>query len=823
VKNRPQQTPEAGVFQWAVILAGGLLWLGSLVRLLVWSDGSAFVAVALLGLAAVAVSFKPVRITSPGMKLGNKRHISLTVSDAVTFLLLVLYGPAAAIVVGGVDGFVASRRSVRRIESNVFTLGMLALSFFCSGLVYELAMRFEGVAPYAGFSHRTAKLILPLFIATTVHFLVVSSSLATILGLRYRTPIRRQWVDNQLWTAVTYFPLPLVSIAIYFCVQHYGWVTTLAAAPALLLIYFSYQQYNQKVEEKMRRIEEMNELHLATVQALALAIDAKDSTTAAHVERVRIYGRRMARLFGLPELETQAVEAGAMLHDIGKLAVPDYILTKPGRLTPAEQEKMKTHTVVGAEILERVSFPYPIVPIVRHHHERWDGRGYPDGLSGEEIPLTARILSVVDSFDSSREPRQHRRALTREKAVELLLVNAGTAYDPKVVEVFINHLPEFEAEIKERNLGYATVALSAQMGATGAPAAGGVTGPEQSYSQSLARISEAHREAVLMYEIAQSVGSSLSLPDTLAELLARVSDIVPSSTSAVLLKEKETGQLRVAHALGQSAPAFHGCSIPVGQGLSGWVFANQRPMFNADPGLELGALGLAFDIRYLTSVVVPLASGEEVVGVLALYSAELEEYSNDHLRLVENIARLASDAVANAVRHEETEATACTDRLTGLPNLRAILRAFDAETERARRSGQPFTFLLMDLDNFKQVNDTLGHHVGDLFLIEISSQIKTHLRATDFFGRYAGDEFIAILPNTRVPEISPLVERIRDSVDNCVVQVENGQQARGGVSIGLAECDGHETSLEEMIARADQAMYADKAERRRRRAAGSAG
>src|SRR4030095_9557366 len=196
--------------------------------------------------------------------------------------------------------------------------------------------------------------------------------------------------------------------------------------------------------------EQMADLHLKTIEALAIAIDAKDEVSPDHVHRVQIYATGLARLFGLSDPEVEALKAGALLHDIGKLAVPDYILNKPGKLTEGEYDKMKIHTIVGAEILTRVGFPYPVVPVVRHHHERWDGRGYPDALRGEQIPMTARILAFVYCFDAVREDRQYRKAMTREQAVDLIKSGSGTMYDPEVVRLFLEHLTHFEAEIRRQ-------------------------------------------------------------------------------------------------------------------------------------------------------------------------------------------------------------------------------------------------------------------------------------------------------------------------------------------------------------------------------------
>jgi diguanylate cyclase (GGDEF)-like protein/putative nucleotidyltransferase with HDIG domain len=521
----------------------------------------------------------------------------------------------------------------------------------------------------------------------------------------------------------------------------------------------------------------------------------------------------MARLFALPELEIQAIEAGAMLHDVGKLAVPEYLLNKPGKLTPAEFEKMKIHTVVGAEILSQVKFPYPVASVVRHHHERWDGKGYPDGIQGEEIPLTARILSVVDCFDAVREERQYRKAMTRQKAIDMLKEGAGTNYDPQIVKVFLEHLPEFEVEIAERKieqkdpLDAKRLAARAELSDVDAQP----VLPKQDYARTLEKISSAHRELVMLYEIAQTVGSSLSLRDTLTILLERVQAIVPSTTSLVLLKEKEKEQLRVASTRGIHAETFYSHTINSGAGIVGWVYANNKPMYNSDPRLDFDALKVNFSEHYTTSVVVPLGKDDSVVGVLALYTSKLDQYSLEHIRLVESIARLASDAVLNALNHQEMEATAFTDRLTGLPNLRAILDVFENETNRAQRHNERFALLMMDLDNFKQINDTLGHPVGDRFLKEISRIISGQMRSCDFFGRYAGDEFIALLPRTTREEALAMIERIKLSVENFILMTENGSTTRAGISIGAAEFVVDGTTIEELMNVADHSMYSDKA------------
>src|SRR6185369_10905529 len=251
-------------------------------------------------------------------------------------------------------------------------------------------------------------------------------------------------VRGFLWIVPMFLPNSAAATLMYYALQHDITVTLIVGGPVVVAIYLGQRQYREGVQ---KRIAVMEKAHRETIEALAVAINAKDEVTHEHVLRVQIYAAGVARLLGCSNIEVEALRAGALLHDIGKIAVPDYIINKPGKLTAAEFEKMKIHTIAGARILSRVEFPYPIVPVVRHHHERWDGAGYPDGLSGENIPLTARILTVVDCFDAVREDRQYRKGMTRQEAIDLVLRGSGTQYDPTVVGTFIAHLSEFETEI----------------------------------------------------------------------------------------------------------------------------------------------------------------------------------------------------------------------------------------------------------------------------------------------------------------------------------------------------------------------------------------
>src|SRR5207247_1958104 len=298
----------------------------------------------------------------------------------------------------------------------------------------------------------------------------------------------------------------------------FNWETSLLLVPVVYLIYRSYRLYLGKLEDEKRHVEEMANLHLRTIEALALAIEAKDQTTHDHLQRVRIYAIEIAKELGVTGAELEALHAAALLHDIGKLAVPEHIISKPGRLTPEEFEKMKIHTLVGAEILERVRFPYPVVPIVRAHHEKWDGSGYPLGLKGTQIPMGARILAAVDFLDALASDRQYRRALPLEEAMSRLEEESGKSFDPKVVQVLERRYAELEQLVRDRieSLGLQKLSTAVKIERGVEPAAGfAASKPAQFTDRNfLSSIAAARQEAQTLFELSQDLGASLSLGET---------------------------------------------------------------------------------------------------------------------------------------------------------------------------------------------------------------------------------------------------------------------------------------------------------------------
>src|SRR4029077_923205 len=291
---------------------------------------------------------------------------------------------------------------------------------------------------------------LALLVAAITHFAFNSTAMSGIIGLTESKPVSKVWTESYLWSFPYYMVGAAIAGLVHFLNGHVGWQSSLLVLPPIYLMYRSYRLYLGKLETEKRHAEQVSSLHLRTIEALALAIEAKDQTTGEHLQRVRVYAMELAKELRLSGDDTEALRAASVLHDIGKLAVPEHIISKPGKLTPEEFEKMKIHPIVGAEILEQVHFPYPVVPIVRAHHEKWDGSGYPYGLTGEDIPIGARILSAVDCLDALASDRQYRRALPLGDAMKVVISESGKAYDPRIVELLGKHYVELERLAKEQ-------------------------------------------------------------------------------------------------------------------------------------------------------------------------------------------------------------------------------------------------------------------------------------------------------------------------------------------------------------------------------------
>ena len=799
------------------------LFLGINVAVGAWVLGSALLhwqssdLVRFLSYAVVAGLASLLKVRLPG--------IDGTISVNFLFVLLGIrelsLGETVAIAcaAGLVQALWQSRESPQPIKI-IFNVGILANA---AGLSYwtnqQLATKF-------GVNHP-----ITLMIAALVYFVANTLPISMIIGLTEKKSFRRIWSECYFWSFPLYLGGASVVALIGYMNQRVGWQTSLLVMPIIYWVYRSYRLYLDRLEDEKTRVEiekqhveEVASLNLRTIEALALAIEAKDHTTHDHLHRVRTYAIEIGKELGLSEQELEALRAAALLHDVGKLAVPEHIINKPGRLTREEFEKMKIHPVVGAEILERVAFPYPVVPIVRSHHEKWDGSGYPDGLKGEEIPIGARVLSIVDTLDALSTDRQYRKALPPFEALAEVEAAAGKAFDPTIVKILKRRFAELEdkAQIKAETDSRPKLSSNVQVKRGYGPAAGfeeNGPGNDASELDFLASIASARQEAQTLFELSQDLGNSLSLSETLSVLSMRLRKLIRYDAIAIYLSKND--RLIPELVSGEDSRALSQLNIPIGKGLCGWVAETGKPIINGNPQVEPGYISTNPQNPLLRSAIaVPLQGLNNLVAVLAMYRMESDSFDSEHLRILLAVSAKLGLALENALKYQQAESSATTDFLTGLPNARSLFVHLSHELARCERNGTPAAVMVCDLDGFKQINDLYGHLEGDKVLRALGEKLRGACRGYDYVARMGGDEFVLVIPGLD-REAAEQKTRWLDELTSEIGR-EICHSDILGVSVGVAFCPHDGDDPERLIAEADRRMYSAKSRRKSARAASAA-
>lgn len=552
------------VFVFAVIATGGAILANA-----VDSFGHAPFNVYLVVLAVLTIASGRFFIKVPG------RPATVSVSEVFIFATILLFGPAPATIIVAMDGlWISLRQKHRRLYRSLFNIAEPAISTWTAGGVFfAIAGLPPMVQPHAG----TPAIVLAAIVMAAVFFFLNTGLTALAIALENGASVYEIWSHQALYLAVNcYAAASLATVAIANPSGFNPEVVALVV-PLLVLSYVAYKEASTRVDDAHRHVKEVRHLYQATVEMLAIAVESKDRGTHGHVCRVQRHACAVARALGVTDdLEIKAIEAGSVLHDIGKLVVPDHILNKPGALSRAEFETMKRHASMGARMLTAVEFPYPVVPIVRHHHEQWDGHGYPDGLVRSEIPLGARILAVVDCFDALTSDRPYRPKLSDERAIEILRNRSGNFYDPAVVDKFIELIPslrrgDLKAEEGSELFG-SVVAGIAQV------ADGRAGGPAASH---------------IMSVVAPMRRLAWALID---EQIGRI-----GAEACLFAIDSKGDHICVAHATSRLRDAVAPLELPIGHGISGWVVANRSTIRNADPALDFGDLAARFGLHWCTS------------------------------------------------------------------------------------------------------------------------------------------------------------------------------------------------------------------------------
>ena len=653
-----------------------------------------------------------------------------------------------------------------------------------------------------------------LMVSTGVLYSMNTFAVSAWTALSERGSLALAWREINVWTFPYYLAGALLAGLFHFSQLVLGGQSPLLLLPFAFIAHCVSHSYMGRLSSQKLHLERMAELHMRTIEALALAIEAKDHTAQNHLQRMELYCRAIGEDLKLPPEELEALRAAAVLHDVGKLAVPEHILAKPGRLTREEFEKVKIHPSVGAEILERVDFPYPVARLVRYHHEKWNGGGYPSGLRGEEIPLGSRILAAVDCFDALISGRPYRSAYSIEQALERIAAESGVSFDPRVVESLFRGYRDWEKTLAERERirtvperDVATeLAHRDQENRSLAQLSSHVARPTFFNT-----IAAARQEAQLLLELTQQLGNSLHLDETLSVLAEGLKQMLAFDSITIYVVREEV--LSPRYASGDCASILLAREIPIGEGLVGWVARQRTPVVNGNPCMELGSADGVRAGQLESALALPLMGIEETAGVLMLSRRNAHAFNEDHLRILLSVGSKLGIVVENALKYEQAAASASTDFLTALPNSRSLFLRLDNEIARAARLNGTLAVLVTDLDGFKLVNDRHGHLAGNSVLRAVAKALRLGCREYDHVARMGGDEFVILMPGMKSADLQEKVA----ALEHAVIAAATSICPDSGISlsVGIAQFPADGRTGEQLLAEADHRMYQCKQRRKR--------
>jgi putative nucleotidyltransferase with HDIG domain len=605
----------------AVIAAGCAIAAKSLAEILLAPPQKEWLILGVLTLLTGSFTIKIPRLT-----------IRISVSDAFVFASVLIFGTSAATVIVAVDSVVATlwmRPENRSVFRSAFNLSVASLSLWTAGTIFHSV---AGNLPTPGELQLTA-LLWPLFLLAAVYFLLNTWMIAAALGFDKRENVFTLWWRNFPWFSLNYFGgvSAAALLVSYTRTVDIGAISVIL--PLLILSYFTYRTSLGRVQDAQKHLEQMNELYMSTIEALAMAVDAKDQITHGHIRRVQVFAVELAKRLGVKDpLQLMAIETAALLHDMGKLAIPEHILNKPGKLTAAEFDKMKRHADIGANLLSSIRFPYPVVPIVRHHHENWNGTGYPSGISGVDIPLGARILSVVDCFDALTSDRPYRPRLSDEAAFSIVSDRRGSMYDPLVVDTFIQVFGEIAPAAIRAGQEARSMLSEAE-------------GQWTSEAEPLREIRSSAFENSVLADLTQSLSEAATRSEAIDCIARHLRPMMPSSVYVLFLYDVTTDNLRASNVFGDERHRIAGTTVRVGERICGWSAANKKTALNSDAHLDLGPLADAFEPSLRSTICTPILVGDQLVGVLSAYSVKSDAFTKSHVCVVEHVAALLAATV----------------------------------------------------------------------------------------------------------------------------------------------------------------------------------
>jgi diguanylate cyclase (GGDEF)-like protein/putative nucleotidyltransferase with HDIG domain len=709
----------------------------------------------------------------------------ISVSETFVFTAILLFGTAPGTLIVALDGFIISIvRRKRRLHRVLFNTAEPVFSIWLACLLFTGLGGTSGTA-----TTRVASQVVPLFALAVSYFLLNSWLTAFAVSFETRTPALLVWRQHFLFLALNYVGGASVALLLWrnsagLDLSSVDLEVVLPAIsvilPLLVISYLTFKGALGRVQDATDHITQLNSLYLSTLETLAMAIDAKDQITHGHIRRVQTCAIRLARELGIrDDALIQAIEAAALLHDIGKIGVPEHILNKPGKLTPAEFERMKLHASIGADLVSTIHFRELVVPIVRHHHENWDGTGYPDGLSGTTIPVGARILSVVDCYDALTSDRPYRKRLTDEEAVGILTARRGVMYDPVVVDAFLRIERYSCDDAPDAGTEKPAVAKLSQLAKTPIPDS---DRPSIRQEETV----DTSEELLELCDVAGSLSGKVGLADATACLWSHLRRVVPATTCAFFLLEPETDEIVAMHVYGEGEEEIRGCRMLAGERVSGWVAVNRRTIVNADAALDLSGCAVPRGLSLLSCLSTPMAIDDGLVGVLSLYSMKPVAFSEDHRRVIQVACPHITRAIKKAADLDTIRGQALRDSVTGLPTMGRLKQFSDSVDVFGEPTSEPVAIVLVDVVGLSTINRRYGRRQGDVVLGHVAAILRNTLRAADILFRSDSDEFAVLLAQTDFGTASNIAARMADAVRSELLILDDGNEFQVDVATGVA-------------------------------------
>jgi diguanylate cyclase (GGDEF)-like protein/putative nucleotidyltransferase with HDIG domain len=776
--SRPLLTRAGKVYLTSVIVTGSVVIAESIYHLVREPIGVQWFILAALTVISGSASVKLP--SSPA---------SISISETFVITAVLLYGPAAGTVLTALDGLVISFwMSKRHDEAHraLFNVSAPALSAWCSAHLFFLL---AGIPPLIQ-EPASVNAILPALIFFAFTYFGLNSWLVTfVIALERRVSPIRIWTSNFLLLSLNYFAGASVAILLVGFTRTIDLGYVGITLPLLLVLYFTFKTTMSRIEDANKHVAELNRLYLSTIETFAMAIDAKDQVTHGHIRRVQQHAMSLAKEIGVrDEHLLKAIEAAALLHDMGKLAVPEYILNKPGKLTETEFAKMKLHAGVGADILSAVDFPYPVVPIVRHHHENWDGSGYPAGLKGTAIPIGARILSVVDCFDALTSDRPYRPRLADDEAMKIVVDRRGTMYDPLVVDTFVaiqrGITPPHLTDNPESRHALNEIASQRMIY------------PHAQSEPGFQQIAASSDEMLTLFDLARALAGKTNLGDLGDAVINHLRRLVPASLYVFYAYDKTADHLEIRHAVGDGPPLVGGLRIQLGQRLSGWVAANRQTICNSDPVLDFGDSARVSGHRLRSCLSTALLDGDELVGVLSIYAIELNAFTDGHRRIIEVVAQQIAPAFKQVTAGDRSGRREPAFGLQTMKQLEQAARHRHAQ--EAGRSALPL--VLVQVHDIGEIADQHGSEVHDSVVKHIVRDIRLELRDSDLLCRLDRNEFVVLLASEDSDAAASVAARIQSRISERPISLANGLTITVCASVTSACTPTDGVSLDELFA-----------------------